>query len=135
MVVEIAIVKQFTVKVVAEAVAVAAVGSGIRSSSSRSSSSHRKGSFSREVFLPGGIPPCPLVGGPLGALEGTPYGLHHSLHHIYICLYVLYVSYNIGYLTKLTLGPTLGCNGGDSLWPTSPMLFLEYVFICFINVS
>ena len=82
-VVEIAVVKQFTVKVVAEAVAVAAVGSGIRSSSSRSSSSHRKGSFSREVF-PGGIPPCPLVAGPLGALEGTPYGLHHSLHHIYM---------------------------------------------------
>ena len=51
---------------------------------------------------------------------------------IYICLYVLYVSYNIGYLTKLTLGPTLGYNGWDTLWPTSqsspPILFLEYIF-------
>ena len=75
MVVEIAKVKQFTVKVVAEAVVAA-----VRTRRISRSSSHRKGSFSREVF-PGGIPPCPLVGGPLGALEGTPYGLHHSLHH------------------------------------------------------
>ena len=36
-------------------------------------SRYRKGSFSREVF-PGRIPPCPLVGRPLGALKGTPYG-------------------------------------------------------------
>ena len=48
--------------------------SSSRGSSSNSisrSSSHWKDSFSREVF-PGGVPPCPLVGGPLGALEGTP---------------------------------------------------------------
>ena len=91
MVVEIAIVKQFTVKVVAEAVAVAAVGSGIRSSSSRSSSSHRKGSFSREVFLPGGIPALPISRRTLGCTRGdTLWPTSQSSPYIYVYMFYMF---------------------------------------------